>query len=225
MRLRRLVPEAQFLVTQDLASGVLPFHPDESYAAYLEEAGQALDLRVLDQAADDLIKAIPRHAAGFDEAAAPLIHRALPLTRREAAQPGIWRFLAVAHRPDLVRHRWEVRSWDTTRTRYWSPGVRHDSNLFSRLWWIAELTRDGTDYTLTQRVFSLQAYAIQIFVRSYAEHRPAVVALVEELEDDPSEVEWMTKELLASLATVVVEAMDVAELRGLIRELKVARPR
>jgi hypothetical protein len=149
------------------------------------------------------------------------VHRALPLTRREASLPGVWRFLAVAHRPDFVRHRWAFDRWTTTRSRYWTPGVRHDSNVFSRLWWIAELTREGDDYSLTERAFSRQSIAIQVFIRRYAWYRPAVVALLEELEDAPQRtIEDVTRELLGALGTLVLEAISVTELRMLVRELR-----
>jgi hypothetical protein len=99
--------------------------------------------------------------------------------------------------------------------------VRHDSNVFSRLWWIAELTRDGSDYSLTERAFSRQSIAIQVFIRRYAWYRPAVVALLEELEDAPQRaIEDVTRNLLGALGTLVLEAMSVAELRTLVQELR-----
>jgi hypothetical protein len=170
---------------------------------------------------DDIIESTPRHDPVIEQRAAAGVHRALPLSRREAALPGVWRFLAVAHRPDLVRHRWAMERWATTRTRFWTPGMRHDSNVFSRLWWIAELTRDGDDYRLTERVFARQTIAIQIFVRRYAWDRAAVVALLDELDDAPPRViERVTRDLVGAVAARVLEAMSSTELRDLIRALR-----
>lgn len=221
VKLYRLAPEAQCLVTEEFASGHLDRYPLSAYERFLDDSAEPLALDGLDQVVDEIVSTTPRHDGIVEQRAAPLIHRALPLSRREASQPGVWRFLAVAHRPDLVRHRWAVERWTTTRTRYWSPGVRHDSNVFSRLWWIAELTRDGDNYALTERVFSRQTLAIQIFIRRYAWHRDAVVALLDGLEAAPTRVvERVTRDLLGALGTLVLEALTPADLRALVGELR-----
>lgn len=221
MKLYRLASEASHLVTDELARGTVDRHPRDAYERFLDESTTPLELDALDEAIEEVIGTTARHDTAIEQRAAAPIHRALPLTRREAAQPGVWRFLAVVHRPDFVRHRWAVEQWGTTRSRYWTPGVRHDSNVFSRLWWIAELTREGDDYSLTERAFSRQSIAIQIFIRRYAWYRPAVVALLEELEDAPQRtIEEVTRELLGALGTLVLEAMSVTELRTLVRELR-----
>lgn len=76
---------------------------------------------------------VPFDAAAIDAALACALHRALPLSRRLAADWGLWRYLAVVHRPDIVRHRWELRSWTTMRDRFWRGGTRPGSNVFGRL--------------------------------------------------------------------------------------------
>lgn len=221
MKLHRLAPEAQCLVTESLASGAVDRYPLSAYERFLDESAEPLDLDALDQALDDIVATTPRHDGVVEQRAAPAVHRALPLTRREASQPGIWRFLAVVHRPDLVRHRWAADRWATTRTRYWTPGMRHDSNMFSRLWWIAELTRDGDDYALTERAFSRQTLAIQVFIRRYAWHRDAVAALLDVLDDaTPRVIERVTRNLLGALGTLVLEALTPADLRTLVGDLR-----
>ena len=221
MKLHRLAPEAHGLVTEPLATGALDRHPLAAYERFLDESDQALDLEDLDHALDAIIAITARHDPAIERLAAPAVHRALPLSRREAAQPGVWRYLAVVRRPDLVRHRWAVEAWTTTRTRYWSPGLRHDSNVFSRLWWIAELTRDGRDYTLTERVFSRQTLAIQLFVRRYAWDRTTVAILLDELDDAPHRViERVARDLVGALGTLVLEALSAADVRALVRALR-----
>lgn len=226
MKLYRLAPEASHLVTDELARGVVGRHPAEAIERYLDEVSTTIDLTELDEAIDDVIASTRAHDPVIEQRAAASVHRALPLSRREAGQPGVWRFLAVVHRPDFVRHRWAYEKWTTTRSRYWSPGMRHDNNVFSRLWWIAELTRDGDDYTLTERAFSRQTIAIQVFIRRYAWHRPAVVALLEELDGAPPRViEHVTRDLVGALGTMVLEAMSEGELRRLVGELRASSHR
>ena len=92
--------------------------------------------------------------------------------------------------------------------------------MFARLWWIAELTRDGDDYRLTAEVFARQTLAIQLFVRRFAWHRPALAAAVAILADAaPREIELVARDLAGALATRVVELLDEAALRTLIAAL------
>ncbi len=221
MRLRRLGREAKSLVTRELASGALERHSPSTYDRFLEDASVTVDSTELDAALDRLIATTTRHDPAIDRVAAPAIHRALPLPRREAALPGIWRFIAVALRPDFVRHRWEARSWATMRTRFWSPGTRPDSNAFFRLWWIAELTRQGDSYELTERVFARQPLVTQLFVRAFSQHREAVAAFTDEMGDAASdEIERVAKELNGVLGTLVLESLGREELRASIRQLR-----
>lgn len=219
MKLRRLSAEAHALVTPDLASGAIAHLPEQVYERYLEETEHPLDLDELAEVVAYLLAHTQRHDAKFDQIAGPLIHRALPLRRREASQPGIWRYLAMVCFPELVRHRWEVQSWPTTRSRYWSLGTRHDSNAFSRLWWISEVTRDGDSYQLTEEVLAKQQLAIQIFVRKFSSYRPSVAAFVQVMRDPTLDVERVAKELNGRLSTLVLESLGEEELRALIQEL------
>src|SRR5690606_3886261 len=117
----------------------------------------------------------------LDAAVAPEIHQSLPLSRRVASDPGVWRFLTVVHRPDYVPHRWAMRSKAQMVRRYWDFGTRPDSNAFARLWWIAELTitkdASGDPYHLTRRVLGAQPLATAIFTRTLSQYAPAVSAL------------------------------------------------
>jgi len=221
VKLYRLGVEARHLVTRELASGELARHQTADYERYLEEPEVAIELDQLDAVVDDILATTAPYDAGIDRIAAPALHRALPLPRREAARPGLWRFLAVAHRPELVRHRWENRSWASTRARFWAPGTRPDSNAFSRLWWIAELTLDGDSYRLTEEVLERQQLATQLFVRQFSHHRPAVAAFVDVMGDATAEeIDRIARELNRSLSTLVLETMDRAEVERLIRELR-----
>ncbi|MCB9603189.1 MAG: hypothetical protein H6722_06640 [Sandaracinus sp.] len=225
MSLFALTPEAKSFVVPELASGQRELWQPGELRGVLSPfpTRREVDLDRLDARLDELFCRVPKHDARFDALVAPELHTLLPLTRREAAEPGVWRWLAVVHRPDLVRHRWENRSWAQMRRRFWSVGTRPDSNAFARLWWIAELTRDGSpdSYALTRRVFARQPLATGIFIRSLGHHRPAVVALVDVLELAPPDVVERTLRLFtAALSSRVLEAMDEASLRALVGELR-----
>ncbi|MBC8069011.1 MAG: hypothetical protein IAG13_11815, partial [Deltaproteobacteria bacterium] len=150
------------------------------------DAATALDLSTFDAALDEVLESTARHdASAIDPRAAVAIHRSLPLVRRAAADAGLWRWLAVVHRPDFVRHRWELRVWTTMRDRFWKAGTRPDSNAIGRLWWIAELTRRGDDYSDTQTILRNGSLATPMFVRRLCEHAPFVHACARVLADQP----------------------------------------
>ena len=113
-RLHRLEVGGRKLVTPELARGEIDRLPESATRANVEPFARAVDLAELDAALSEVRARTPAHdAAAIDGLAAPMIHAALRLTRREAADLGVWRWLAVVHRPDFVRHRWEFRSWST----------------------------------------------------------------------------------------------------------------
>lgn len=184
--LARLARTGRRLVTIELAEGRIDRLGAAEIRDHVEPLEQAIDLRELDRAIDRVIATHARYdAAAIDPAAAVAIHRALPLSRRVAADPSIWRWLAVVHRPDFVRHRWELRVWTQMRERFWRAGTRPDSNAFGRLWWIAELSRRGDDYASTEALLRSQSLATAVFVRRLSEHAPFVHACARVLADQP----------------------------------------
>ncbi|HMI91187.1 MAG TPA: DUF6339 family protein, partial [Polyangiales bacterium] len=172
MMLRGLRAEGKRLLTPELASGEVPRWGEREYAPLLLELERRTALDALDHAVDLTLAATAAFEPASDVLLAPRLHRALPLSRREASNAAPWRFLSVVHRPDLVRHRWENRSWASMRARFWSAGTRPDSNVFCRLWWIAELSRDGDDYGLTELVLARPALATSLFVRNISNYQP-----------------------------------------------------
>ena len=218
--LHRLGPTGRHLVTRELANGELARHPREVWLDHVEPVERALELSELDARLEQRTPEVAPHSSEMDARAAPLIHRALPLTRREAADAGVWRFLAVVHSPEFIRHRYEFQSWATMRARFWRAGIRHDCNTFSRLWWIAELTVAEGDYSLTERAFSTQSIAIQVFIRSFAHYRPAAVACIDALDGQPGGiVDRVLPRFNAYLSTVLLEGQDEASLRAQLEEL------
>lgn len=220
MRLRGLAPTGRQLVTRELVSGQLPRHPEQAWIDHVLDVDLDVDLDEFDRAIDRLLVTTDMHSTAIDRLAAVAVHRSLPLTRRQAVNPAIWRFLTVVHRPEFVRHRWEFLSWSTMRDRFWRAGIRHDSNAISRLWWIAELTVLDGDYGLTERALSSQTLAIGVFVRSFAHYQAAAVACIEALERQPPWViEICLRRFNAYSSTIVLESRSAAQLRERLDEL------
>ena len=223
MILHRLLPDGRRLVVPELASGERPRWDEDAYAGLVEEPRRSIELEPLDEALDCALDGAALHDASLDAKLAPAIHRALPLTRREAADPALFRFLTVIHRPDVVRFRWEYRSWATMRARFWAMGTRPDSNLFGRLWWMAELSRREDDYDVTRRVLSRQHLANNLFTRDMANHAPLVYGWTDALEDASAPViETVARRLQRRLSTLVLESLDEADLRDLVITMRSA---
>jgi len=221
VKLYRLQPEGARLVTKKLASGDLDRWEEDAWSQLVEELETHVPLEELGRAIDRIIDGTEPHQATIDAMAAPAIHAALPLTRRVAADPGVWRFLTVVFRPDFVRHRWENTAWATMRGRFWRTGTRPDSNAFSRLWWIAELTRDGDSYELTRRALQRQSLANALFVRKISFHRPAVEACIDVLYEASQETtERMLKGLTKWLGVVPLEGLEKDEVIEVLRALE-----
>jgi hypothetical protein len=148
------------------------------------------------------------------------VHESLDVSRRVAAAPGLWHWLAVVRYPEFVRHRWEYSTEEAMREKFLGAGTDLYSNAIHRLWWIAELTHDGDDYTLTRAVFDNQTMVNKVFDRWFARYRPATVALCDELADEPSWViDEVTRRFNHALTTVQLEGLDEAAARETITRI------
>ena len=113
---------------------------------------------------------------------APRVHATLRLTRNEAADPRLWDFLAIVQFPTYVRWRWGT---PTARARFAGGETRQ---ALARLWWGAELTRNGSDYGGVEGAFEAQDVPNTWFILDAFHHRPAALGplrVIRGLEDGP----------------------------------------
>lgn len=222
MNLHSLRPEGRRLLTKEFLHGERERWSEQE----VQDVVVALERQVpVDAFINDISHRVPRQRADADGDIAVAIHQSLPLHRREAADVGVWRYLAIVVAPEFIRGRWSVEE-NTFPSRFWSPGTRPDSNYYSRLWWIAELTA-GVDleYDRTRKVLRSQALANAIFVRSLCHYFPAVKACIDVLADEPGDtVHRVVREFFRELALLPREALtekDIAEI--LSSELRATR--
>jgi len=172
----------------------------------------------------DAVREVVRHAmeeyadrpeGGADAWLAPRLHSALRVTRREAARLGLWRHLGLVVLPEYVRHRWgpaEGVGDPAAPDRFHGPTYKH---ALGRLWWGAELFRDGPDYTPVEKAFQNQDLMNNFFRMDVAHHRPTAQAAVKVLfpEDAPKrggrEANALSKAVNAAATTLLVDAMAV----------------
>lgn len=181
------------------------------------------DLQPLQEAVSDTLHRFDQYDASSDAFLVVPLHRALALSRREAADRRVWAWLGVSFLPEYVAHRWAPNPANgaITEERYSGSKVRQ---AFARLWWAAELTRVGDDYSLTQTLFALpgiQDIYETIFGRLFCAHPAAVSAFTKEMIGQPQPIIRETaKQFSNVLTTMMLETLTVSDLNGLIGELR-----
>lgn len=145
MRLHRLLPAARLRLQPDFFAGASA--PD--LGEFVKPFERGVSLTPLAGVIRDLLEREgPTLAPSTDAWLAPRLHAAVRLTRREAADRDIWAYLAVIEFPEYVRARWGAEPG-----RWFASEV---NQALSRLWWGAEMCRDGADYGPVTTAFSVQ---------------------------------------------------------------------
>ena len=144
--------------------------------------------------------------ADSDRWLAPRVHATLRLTPREAADRRLWAYLGLVTAPDYIRWRFTENA---PRERFIG---RDDTQALSRLWWGAELTRDGSDYDPTVLAFSMQDVPNQWQRLNAFHNRALAVAAVKFLAEfragriaTSDQVVVLAKALNHVLTTVVLD--------------------
>jgi hypothetical protein len=195
--------------------------PTDEYEQFLRGAEEPISLDAFRAAIEETISQTPQYKTTIDAIAAPRVHETLDISRRQAADRGIWRYLAVIEVPEFVRHRWKFNERNEMRARFMGSR-RWDGNALSRLWWAAELTHDPeAGYEYTEQVFSTQHLARAIFDRRFSHYPRATKAFIDVFGDDNQEtVEAAVKEFNSWLTTIRIEVLPQTHLK---RELESIR--
>lgn len=155
----------------------------------------------------------------IDAEAAPLVREYIDITRRQAAKDGLWHWLAVSEFPEFVYHRW--RETGNIEEKFLAAGTDIYSNAIHRLWWGAELTRDGSDYERTEQMFSQGELANDVLDRWFARYRPAVKTVVDQLDGDDSDtISDLTRDIRNELSSYTLEIMRGEDVEDLIERLR-----
>lgn len=105
---------------------------------------------------------------------APRLHATLRMTRAEAGDGKLWNHLAMLVAPDYVV--WRHKGAEIAQSsRFSGP---HYTQCFSRLWWAAELFRDGPDYRPVAVACSIQDILNTTLRLDIIDHRPTAQALL-----------------------------------------------
>ncbi|MGD1217515.1 DUF6339 family protein [Streptomyces krungchingensis] len=194
----------------DLAKVVEPLPDDD--ARWLVEP--------LRELVDDALHQFKDNRTDADSWLAPRLHAALRLTRQEAADRRIWNHLALAVAPDYVAWRHPPTSSSGRDEPRINPARfkgAPDRQCFSRLWWAAEMFRNGGDYSPVVKACSNQElihYALRV---ELVDHRPTAQALVRVMErgvvNGTREVNGLVAAINTAGATLVYDAFAPDEPR------------
>ncbi|MEV5015298.1 DUF6339 family protein [Streptomyces sp. NPDC053780] len=206
----------------DLAKVVEPLPEDD--ARWLVEPIRSL--------VDDAMFAFDKERTPADAWLAPRLHATLRLTRQEAADKRLWNHLALAVAPDYVvwRH-FSERKGRVAAERFKGPP---DRQCFSRLWWAAEIFRNGLDYGPVEIACGNQDLIHTVLRLGLLDHRPTAQAVVRLLKDGKittgREVNGLSVAINAAGATLIYDVLapdeprDPARLRDWIEEAQTAPP-
>ncbi len=163
---------------------------------------------------------------------APRLHAGLRMTRREASDARLWNFLALRLAPDYVFWRHPGRPSaekpvpEVSSARF--RGAFH-TQAFARLWWAAELFRNGDDYGPVEVACGNQDMLNTTLRLEIVHHRPTAQAIIQMLSRQTirvgREVNALAKAVNTAGSTLMYEIIacdevqDADAYRGWIEEI------
>ncbi|SED29562.1 DUF6339 family protein [Streptomyces sp. TLI_105] len=185
-----LLPDAA--VTKHLTRGIqsgLELPPQVALAracvAYDAETAGRRRTAPVRELLDEAMRRFTDDRSAADGWLAPRIHATLRMTRAEAADSRLWNHLAMIVAPDYVV--WRHKGVDSADGRGIAPAARfsgiHYTQAFSRLWWAAELFRDGHDYAPVVTACRLQDILNTTLRLDVIDHRPTAQAMIRVIGD------------------------------------------
>ncbi|MDN3238681.1 DUF6339 family protein [Glycomyces tritici] len=127
-------------------------------------------LDLLDEAMDRFVD----DRVGADGWLAPRLHATIRMAPSEAADSRLWNYLALLVAPDYVV--WRHSDGETAAAgRFTGP---HYTQAFSRLWWAAELFRNGPDYRPVEVACRVQDVLNTTMRLDVIDHRPTAQAIL-----------------------------------------------
>ncbi|MFE7425264.1 MULTISPECIES: DUF6339 family protein [unclassified Streptomyces] len=145
---------------------------------------------------------------------APRLHATVRLDRREAADRRRWNHLALGVAPDYVtwRHMPEPKQ-DGRASAVAANRFRgaHHTQVFARLWWAAELFRNGPDYGPVVTACSHQDMLNTVLRLDAIDHRPTAQAMVRLIENGTvktgREINALASAINTSAATLMYDVI------------------
>lgn len=186
--------------------------PIEDYQMLLDEA-MSIDLELISGLLEHALAQDMEKDGELDQWLSPRFHFAMRLPRRIAGDRGFWTWLTLKVGMRYTLHRWG-NGENVTMYRYTGDFKR---NALSRLWWFAEMARNGPSYSPVQGVLrdaSTAQYAMEL---KYSMYRPAVIAFGRAAVSNKlgfEQLKSLSKRINAYLSLRSLEALGLAETNG-----------
>lgn len=212
--LKGLLPGVRVLLDENFRSGALSSVAAEPYVVDLR-LGRDIDLDPLIAILNEGMDRFRDQPDSSDGWMAPRVHAALRLTRREASGKSLWNYINVVVKPDYVRWRFSEMTDEGNSVVPFDRFTGEDSkNAVGRLWWVAELTRNGSDYQETVNVLRTSRFFTSWQPLDAMHHRPAAIGVcrfVREFNDGKgltdSQSQFLAKAFNLRLATLCLDAL------------------
>ncbi len=203
-----LKPEIRDVLTPESYAERVPDGVD----TYVEPFARQLDIGPLCAVVEEAMRRFAQsERVASDKWLAPRVHATLRLDRREAADRRLWDYLSIVALRDYVIWRWGNDQRIVDMKRITGPHARH---ALGRLWWAAELSRNGSDYSSTVEAFEVQnTVEFLNYLRAF-NNRAAAIAFVRFLSVVNSgqrarsdQVPLFAKRMNHVLTTIVLDAL------------------
>jgi len=217
LELRRLTNQGVAAINPKFLSGTPTRLPDDPELAVAVPGHP--------QVTADLSLDLPDGPLGpeHDVTVALQLHRQLPIHRGVAVDARMWAWLGARHFADVIRRRWSRDDQPPNPLRF--VGRLYQNGL-ARLWWAAELTREG-DPSQAERdrglyaLLSVQYRPDRLLAMPLLHHAPTMLGVLDALGGDTRDI--VTNELCRRLGlvgtTYGVVAMSRAEVAALAGQL------
>ena len=142
----------------------------------------------------------------LDQWLAPRLHYAIRLPRALAADRGVWAWLATTVGRPYIEQRWPVNA--ASKNPWWRYDGEILRNGLARLWWAAELVRDGPDYRLVPSALRQVRVFQNVGELRYSWHRETARAFTSLTRDADDNGDELTVVFNAYLAAQGLETFD-----------------
>lgn len=182
---------------------------------------EALQTLEIDVPLDDFNRVVTEAIGKFgipippsaDAETAVALHKALKIPRRIAMDKRVWQFLSCVARPDYTRARWTDDG--AASLERFLGGIKR--NAFARLWWGAEVMRDGSDYSQVGSCFEPQDLYEAVFGRSFSKFPPAAKGFIGAVKGEHrNTIREVAKDFNLMLSTFVVEDLAEERIKNLV---------
>jgi hypothetical protein len=178
-----------------------------------EPIARTFDEKLLAALQDSALELYPgtddKSRSEIDAYLAPRIHAALRLPRSLAARDDLWAWVASVPLRKFVNHRWPINPERPSAWRFVDANLLR--NGAARLWWAAEMLRNGPDYKLVVDPLK-QVYAFQFVSElKYSWHKECSRAFARVFLDrdlNAEDTKELSKRLNVYLKSRVLELSD-----------------